>query len=415
MRALPLVLVLFVAGLSACRKMPWAAERSHVSKATPAAAAREPGRTAPTSAAKAEPTPRAINRSAQVAVLGYHRFVDKVRHPDTEITPADFEAQMQALKDGGIAVISLADFLAWRREEKDIPPKSALITIDDGYNVAYSVAWPILKKFGYPVTLFVYTDYIRGGPKSGGGSISWEQLAEMRDAGVGIGSHSVSHQNLRGGKGKADDAAYETWLWHELNGSKEQLEGRLGIKVTALALPYGLSNGHVREVATKAGYEMIFTVNGEKIAFDTPMDALGRWVVVSNQPKIFQAAITFREGQGSGGTAVASLSPESIQPVPAADARIKEPRPAIRASLASLETIDPGSVSLRVSGLGEVPAAFDPRTKAVSYQVVPQLPPKQYTVILSAKSHGTKLEARWNFTVQPAEDVPGAAGREPPR
>ena len=119
MRAFSLVAVLCMAGLLACRKVPWTVERAAVSKPTPAAAA---ARAAPTPAAKAEPTPRAINRNARVAVLGYHRFVDKVRRPDTEITPADFEAQMKALKDGGIAVISLDDILAWRREEKDIPP-----------------------------------------------------------------------------------------------------------------------------------------------------------------------------------------------------------------------------------------------------------------------------------------------------
>ena len=143
------------------------------------------------------PAAPAVDHSAQVIVLGYHRFVDKVRHPDTEITPAEFEAQMQALKDQGIAVISMDDFLAWRHEQKSLPSRCAIITIDDGYNVGYTVAWPILKNFGYPFTMFIYTDYVRGGPKSGGGSITWEQLAEMRDAGVSIQSHTVSHPDLR--------------------------------------------------------------------------------------------------------------------------------------------------------------------------------------------------------------------------
>ena len=65
------------------------------------------------------------------------------------IKPTDFEAQMQALKDNGITVVSMEDFLAWRRGEKGIPQKSALISIDDGYLSGYNVAWPILKKFGY--------------------------------------------------------------------------------------------------------------------------------------------------------------------------------------------------------------------------------------------------------------------------
>jgi len=116
---------------------------------------------------KSTPTP--IDRNAQVVVLGYHRVVDKVRHPDTEITPRDFEAQMQQIKDAGISVISVKDFLAWRRGEKNIPPKSAIITLDDGWNTTYHVTWPILRKSAYPFTSFIYTDYVKGGPKSGGG------------------------------------------------------------------------------------------------------------------------------------------------------------------------------------------------------------------------------------------------------
>ena len=64
-------------------------------------------------------TPMPIDRNAQVVVLGYHRVVNKVRHPDTEITPRDFEAQMQQIKDAGISVISMKDLscLASRRKK----------------------------------------------------------------------------------------------------------------------------------------------------------------------------------------------------------------------------------------------------------------------------------------------------------
>ena len=58
-------------------------------------------------------------------------------------------------------------------------------------------AWPILKKYGYPVTMFIYTEGIRPGHYGGGESMSWEQLAEMRDAGVDIQAHTATHQDLR--------------------------------------------------------------------------------------------------------------------------------------------------------------------------------------------------------------------------
>ena len=73
-------------------------------------------------AATPVPTPvetkPAIDQNAQVVIFGYHRFVNQVRRPDTEITPAAFEAQMKELKDKKIPVIGMQDFLAWKRGEK---------------------------------------------------------------------------------------------------------------------------------------------------------------------------------------------------------------------------------------------------------------------------------------------------------
>ena len=139
-------------------------------------------------------------------VFGYHRFEKKVRRPDTEITPEAFEAQMQKLQDAKIPVIGMQDFLAWKRGEKTIPSRAAIITIDDGYKSGYEVAWPILKKFGYPLTLFIYTEGVKGGKFGGGEAMSWEQLAEMRDAGVDIEAHSATHQDLRKPYDKVDQA-----------------------------------------------------------------------------------------------------------------------------------------------------------------------------------------------------------------
>ena len=181
-------IILLLCGLAfgGCKRGSFARQPKTTATPTPAPVATVAA--APT----ATPTPTAppIDQNAQVIVFGYHRFVQKVRRPDTEITPEAFEAQMQKLKDEKIPVIGMQDFLAWKRGEKAIPPRAAIITIDDGYKSGYEVAWPILKKFGYPVTLFIYTEGIKGGKYGGGEAMSWEQLAEMRDAGVDIEAHS---------------------------------------------------------------------------------------------------------------------------------------------------------------------------------------------------------------------------------
>src|SRR5207248_4002479 len=80
---------------------------------------------APKTAAAPTPAPTVskpvVDQTAQTIIFCYHRLVDKVRYPGTEITPAVFEQQMKMLKDRGITVIGMQDLLAWKRGEKNIP------------------------------------------------------------------------------------------------------------------------------------------------------------------------------------------------------------------------------------------------------------------------------------------------------
>ncbi|HEY1477371.1 MAG TPA: hypothetical protein VGF37_06755, partial [Chthoniobacterales bacterium] len=84
---------------------------------------------------------------------------------------------------------------------------------------------------------------------------------------------------------------------------------------------------------------------------------------------------------------------------------ITEPRPTIKANLASMGDVDPKSVEMRISGFGVVPAIYASNTKLVTYGFTQKLVPKMYTVILTAKVNGKKVETRWDFTVDPAGSV----------
>src|SRR5258708_2874651 len=159
---------------------------SNLSQSTPSPTASAP--TNPTPVVQATPTPPPdTNRTAKFTVLLYHRFED--RPAELVTTQNDFRAQMKALKDNGISVVSMQDLQAWRNGEKAIPAKSAIITIDDGWNSQYSVAWPILKEFGYPFTLFIYTQWVG----TAGKAMTWGQLEEMRDPGGHLKAPTASH------------------------------------------------------------------------------------------------------------------------------------------------------------------------------------------------------------------------------
>jgi peptidoglycan/xylan/chitin deacetylase (PgdA/CDA1 family) len=339
-----------------------------------------------------------------VIALCYHRFEEKPKDA-MAVTPAAFEAQMQALKESGFTVIPMQDFLAWRRGERSIPEKSCLISIDDGYRSGYDVAWPILKKYEYPFTMFIYTAFVKGGALAGGGSLSWAELAELRDAGVDIQSHTVNHQSLRLKKGKFQNqfATHEEWLQSEIAGSKQQLESRLGISVNVLAYPYGIHSEQVRALALAAGYEAAFTTYGQRLTYHSPADQLGRYAIEHNKPKIFTDALAMIGGGGGMAEASAPSAPGQIAAagmvtVPMEGEVVHELKPPIKANLAALGDVEPGTVEIRVSGVGAVPVKFDPATKLAVGTLLQPLKDRQVTVILSALLRGKKVEVRWNFT-----------------
>ena len=415
---LPLLLAL---NFSMCKKQPAVTEKPQPGgTSSPAAAA-----IAAASVAAASPkiTKPVVDQTAQTLIFCYHRLVDKVRYPGTEITPAAFEAQMKELKDKGVTVISMQDLLAWKRGEKNIPPRCAVITFDDGWKSQYEVAWPILKKFGYPVTMFIYTEGVRGGSLGGGEAITWEQLADMRDNGVDIQAHTATHQDLREGhtvmviepggkrtKKKLTGADYEKWVQNEVVGCKELLEQRLGIKVNCFAVPFGNYNEHVKELARNAGYEAMFTVYGQPITFTSPMDSIGRYAIEANKPKVFADAVSMIGASSGGGTAVAQIGAKDLTTQPADGETVRTALPLIKVNLGSIGQIEPGSVQMRVSGLGLVPVNFDPKTGMVSYQVPQKLRDKTCTVIVSAKSAGKKVETHWTFGI---EEGPATAASSP--
>jgi len=346
-----------------------------------------------------------VDQTAQTIIFCYHRFVEKIHNPQTEITPAAFEAEMKQLKDSGITVIGMQDFLAWKRGEKNIPPRCAIITFDDGWKSQYEVGWPIMKKFNYPLTLFIYTEGVRGGHFGGGEAITWEMLSEMRDAGVDIEAHSATHQDLRKGfdaiaKKKLSGAEYEQWLQNEIVGCKQLLEQRLGIKVNCYAVPFGNYNDHVKEVAKNAGYEAMFTVYGQPITFTSANDSIGRYAIEANKPKVFVDAVKMIGTSTGGGTAVAEVGAADLSTQPADGTTVRTALPLIKANLSRIGQIEPGSVQLRISGLGVVPASYDPKTGTVSYQVTQKLRDRSCTVILTAKSEGKKVEAHWTFGIE---------------
>jgi hypothetical protein len=248
----------------------------------------------------------------------------------------------------------------------------------------------------------------------------------MRDNGVDIQAHSATHQDLReghnimlianGGKRtrtKLTGPEYEEWVQKEVVGSKQLLEQRLGIKVNCFAVPFGNYNEHVKEMARNVGYEAMFTVYGQPITFTSSNDSLGRYAIEANKPKVFADAVKMIGTSTAGGTAVAAVGAADLSTQPADGETVRTALPLIKANLRSLGAIEPASVQMRVSGLGVVPATYDPKTGTVSYQVTQKLRENSCSVIITAKSEGKKVEARWTFGIEEGAAAAPAAAPSP--
>ncbi|MCY7345529.1 MAG: polysaccharide deacetylase family protein [Pyrinomonadaceae bacterium] len=99
-----------------------------------------------------------LNRE-KILILMYHRF-SRETNP-FKISSAEFAAHLEYLAKHN-RVLSLAETVALLKNGKTLPPNTTVITIDDGYADAFEIAFPLLKKFNLPATLFVVTDFANG-------------------------------------------------------------------------------------------------------------------------------------------------------------------------------------------------------------------------------------------------------------
>lgn len=99
----------------------------------------------------------------RLRVLAYHRVVAEgtVPSPNPSLvsaTPTDFEWQMRHLA-AHYRVVSLSEVLEAQRGGRPLPRGAVLLTFDDAYVDLRDHAWPVLRRLGLPVTVFVPTAY----------------------------------------------------------------------------------------------------------------------------------------------------------------------------------------------------------------------------------------------------------------
>lgn len=203
----------------------------------------------PTVAPVMPPTPAVpITAAFAVPVLMYHRVCDltevEARSPlmrDLTVSPKDFEAQIRYLVEKGFTFLLARDVEQAVREHRALPQKAVAITLDDGYKDNFEQAFPILRRYKVPATIFLVTSTV-----GTAAHLSWDDVLVMHKEHVGYGSHTVHHPDLT--------TLPLPKLDNELTESKRVLEDQLFERITAVAYPAGQYNKLVAERTRAAGY-----------------------------------------------------------------------------------------------------------------------------------------------------------------
>jgi peptidoglycan/xylan/chitin deacetylase (PgdA/CDA1 family) len=226
-----------------------------------------------------------------VPVLCYHHF-DEDCHSSLCTPISLFEEHMRYLKEGGYRVIPMRDLPGFLNYEKALPEKAVVLTIDDGYRSAYDVAYPILRRYGFTATLFIYTDFV--GVSSS--ALTWDHLRAMKEGGFEVGSHTLSHCDLTKRREGEDMDAYLARVVSELRVSKEIIDEQLHQDTIYLAFPYGEYNQRILSLCEEMGYKLGFSVKrGGNPFFSDPL-TLRRNQILRKDMQSFVARLrTFRK------------------------------------------------------------------------------------------------------------------------
>lgn len=211
----------------------------------------------------------------RVPILVYHRFDPATPRAMTVTTPA-FAEQLAWLAERSIGVIPLHVLVDSLRNAAPLPSPTVVLTADDGHRSIYAEMYPLIRRYGVPVTLFIYPSAISNADYA----LTWEQIAEMLKSGlVEVQSHSYWHPNFHAERLRLSPSEYEDLVTRQLTLSKARLEDRLGIRVDLLAWPFGLYDADLEQRAADAGYVAAFTLVREPVRAGADLFALPRYLV----------------------------------------------------------------------------------------------------------------------------------------
>jgi peptidoglycan/xylan/chitin deacetylase (PgdA/CDA1 family) len=221
-----------------------------------------------------------------VPILLYHRFGPVVADSMTVTTPV-FESHLKYLRENGYRVIPLKDLME-NYFGQGIPADSrdVVLVADDAHISVYTTAFPLLKRYNVPMTIFAYPSAVSNASYA----MTWDQLRELKASGLfDIQSHTYWHPNFKKERERLQPAEFDKLVHMQLTQSRAKIEKELAVKVDLLAWPFGIYDTGLMAKAEEAGYRAAFTIERHPVSrADHPM-ALPRYLLSdSDRGRVFE-------------------------------------------------------------------------------------------------------------------------------
>lgn len=311
---------------------------------------------------------------AHVTVLMYHKF-DAADSPSTSVSTDFFTEQMEYLKTNGYTVIGLEQLARIVEGTEPVPEKAVVITLDDGHITEYTGALPILKRYGYPYSVFIFS---HGTDRPH--YLSAEQIREIDASGGTIGAHTHLHPHLIN---VGTDRARS-----EIIRSKQILEEITGHEIPWFAYPFGEYDQEIRKICKEAGFRLMLTSDPGTVHADTPADLVPRQAIVGKN-------MTMKKFAAKLATPPLPVTGRS----PAAGRLSSATLPGIRVRLEDPDQYLPGQINMFVSEKGRMDATFDPATGWLTCDTPLTLTRKANRISVTARRKSDRLFARESWMI----------------
>jgi peptidoglycan/xylan/chitin deacetylase (PgdA/CDA1 family) len=317
-----------------------------------------------------------------IPILTYHNFTKDIGSSYI-INIIEFEKQMNYLATHNYSVISLSELLKGLKNGQ-LPPKPVVITIDDGFKSTFTLAYPVLKKYNFPATLFIYTDFI----EKNNNSLTWGEIKEMTENNLEIGSHALSHCNLLKYKENENYENYLARIQKEIFLSKEILESKIGGKVKFFAYPYGVYSPTIKNLVIQADYEGILNANSMNNTFNADPFSFNRQIIFGNNS--FNSFIQILNQQ--------PLHTSKIFPD---DGIIESDQFVKIGAILGDNNYDVKTLSMKLGG-AKVEFTFNPENNEISFTSSKSLIKKSYIINISAldKNSNYLRKKSWLITIK---------------